>query len=305
VQEKEASVERVFIFLSHTCGNSAEQHKIACVHVKSDECCRACTNFGSRTEGKCVGDPRDPFKMEKAKRELEEAFLSKLSKKIETKTTGKKSALQPATPVEEKNEEKDIALRSDPEAEAKAYGVVMGATLVPLLFNNYPLELKSSFPATSTPYDLLHTAGKGPAAESPLSWGLQVIHGFSKPNMSKKFPDHTNAARHLDANIINFPSWHTLPMFTKWWHFSGGITKYLKSGSKKGGKQTRGSGMLAGELATWQLPIMMVQTLFVLADEGINLLPNWAYALKPPMVPLTIQQRCLWRQCRLVFKLSS
>ena len=271
---KDATIERVFIFMSHTCGDSAEQHKIACVPVKSDECCRLCTNFGSRTSGKCVGEPRDPVKMEKMKKELEEAFLSKISKNFETKTKGKMSALQPANPVDKRKEE-GIALQEEETEAAKAYGVVMGTTLVPLLYNNDPPELKSSFPAASTPYDLLHTGGKGPASESPLSWGLQIIHGISKPKLSKQFPEHINAARRLDENIINFPSKHTLPMFTKWWHFSGGITKYLKSGSKKGGKQTRGSGMLAGELATWQLPIMMVQVLFVVADEGINLLPNF------------------------------
>ena len=269
----DASTGRVFIFLSHFCGDSAELHKIASVHVKSAECCRLCTSFGSRTSGECVGAPRDPVRMNKLMRESEVSFLSRLTKKKlskeEKKLSKKRTALQPTHPVE-----KIELAKPDPEAEAKAEGVMMGATLVPGLVNNDPPELGSSFPANALPFDLLHTGIKGPGAESAVSWCLQMLHYIST-NKYNKFPGYANANLRLDENIMNFPSKHTLNLFPKWWYFSGGISKYLKSGSRKGGKQSGGVGMLTGGLPAWQLPIMMVQLLFVLADEEIDLLPNF------------------------------
>jgi len=247
---KDATVGRAFLFLSHWCGDSAELNVLQAVRVGSKENhCRVCTGY-SKVGGGTVGIPRNPVTMEKMTRDLELSHLVAMK-------AGPRSVL---------SDEMQASVK-----EANSFGVMGGVRLLPKILDSVPKEVNTH--AQSVPADCLHTAVKGTGAEVPLSCGLQIIHAVAK-NKKKKYTDFAQAHAHIDDATVNFPSKHALHPFNRHWHFSGGATTFLKSGSKKGGKQGASAGMLTGGTPAWQLPILLLQVLFCVADNNINLLPN-------------------------------
>jgi hypothetical protein len=246
---KDASFGRAFLFLSHFCGDSAELNSLEAVRVGSMENCRCCTGY-SKDEGGNVGIPRDSIAMERMTRNLELSHISSMTRGLRVNVPSETKSMVD---------------------EAKSFGVMGGVRLLPKILDSVPKTVNTH--AQSVPADCLHAVVKGTGAEVPLSCGSQIIHGIAK-NKKGKFPEFAQAHSRLDEAIVNFPSKHALHPFKRPWHFTGGATTFLKSGSKKGGKQGASAGMLTGGTPAWQLPILLLQVLFCVADNNIDLLPN-------------------------------